>query len=569
MTTAQIPQEIQASIHQDAINRVSRFFNATTREVLNELLQNARRSGATQVNITVETNQITVADDGEGIRDAQAILSFGQTGWDGDSAMNEHPAGMGLYSLARREKVTVRSKHGSDTAWEVLLTPEHFVGKIAAPVVQMPDSEITTGTAVTFTRNLKTEYWINQQEIIREASRYYPLPVYLNRMRVEQEDFLEGAIHTEEWEGIRIGVYKDIHKKHMNFHGIVVREPILARIKSIDSIWNAQADVIDCPHLELTLPARREVVETPFMDELRKACTKAIYRAMTLEPEPVDVPRTAQIEAAGMGINLPDAAPKLQTWEPEAARDNHYNPKKTPRQYVNEETVVIDIDMTAPDQQALARATQLNGAMERLMEPNKDLQGYTWYDRLTKITDFNITVTIQGEESDLKQLRRLEIHLEDQRPDAITFTVETTDENGQHAEIVLPTDLAFENNEQDYSDDNRPLVTKESEIHVLTLVDVMVDAYFSPSEDGESDSIETQNEQHREEYERTAVKLLSSKSDALKELLTNAANRHLLYELPDGMTATVRMKKGEPIHVTLEEVEDEGEDKIENEVEEA
>ena len=38
MTTEErIPSTIQATIHQDAINRVSEFFNATTRDILREL----------------------------------------------------------------------------------------------------------------------------------------------------------------------------------------------------------------------------------------------------------------------------------------------------------------------------------------------------------------------------------------------------------------------------------------------------------------------------------------------------------------------------------------------------
>ena len=553
MTTAQIPHSIKATIHQDAINRVSGFFNASTGQILNELLQNSRRSGATQVNITLDEKSITIDDDGEGIGDAQAILSFGQSGWDQDKAKNEHPAGMGLYSLARRENVTVRSKHRNGATWEVSLTPEHFLGKATAPVVPVPNNEMTAGTTVTFSRDRKAEGWLNQKEVIQEASKYYPLPVYLDGEMVDQEDFLKDALYTDEWEGVRIGVYQDIHKKHMNFHGIVIREPGLARVKSLDSVWNAQADVIDSPHLELTLPARREVVENPFMDELRKACKKAIYQAMVHVPEHVSVPRETQIEAAEMGINIPDAAPKLQKWEPETASENHYNPKKTPWEHVDEDTLVMDINITAPDQQALARAAQLNGALGRLMEPNRELIGYTWYDRLIRAIELRITVTNEDQENDLKQLRRLEIQMEDQRPDSITLTVETTDENSNRAEIDLPTDLVFENNEEDYSDDNRPLVTKESGILVRELVDAMVDAYFAPDEDGESDTVETQKEHHKDEYERTAVKLLSSKSDALKELLTKAAGRHLLYQLTDGMTATVRMKKGEPIQVTLEE----------------
>ena len=75
--TDTLPAEIRASIHQDAIQRVSRFFNATTSGCLDELLQNSRRSGATRVDITLENNTVTIKDDGKGVHDPQALLAFG------------------------------------------------------------------------------------------------------------------------------------------------------------------------------------------------------------------------------------------------------------------------------------------------------------------------------------------------------------------------------------------------------------------------------------------------------------------------------------------------------------
>ncbi len=91
MTTTQMPNMIQANIHQDAINRVSGFFNATLEDILNELLQNARRSGATWVEIQKEPNSISVQDNGRGVKDPRALLSFGQSEWDQAHALNEHP----------------------------------------------------------------------------------------------------------------------------------------------------------------------------------------------------------------------------------------------------------------------------------------------------------------------------------------------------------------------------------------------------------------------------------------------------------------------------------------------
>ena len=71
MSTPSLPKEIRETIHEDAIQKVSRFFNATTSECLNELLQNSRRSGATRVDITLQDS--TVTDDGRGVQDPEAL----------------------------------------------------------------------------------------------------------------------------------------------------------------------------------------------------------------------------------------------------------------------------------------------------------------------------------------------------------------------------------------------------------------------------------------------------------------------------------------------------------------
>ena len=138
MSTKQMPEQIRASIHQDAINRVSEFFNATTGDIMKELLQNSRRSGASSVDVTIEEDRTTVSDNGMGIRDPEAILAFGLSAWDQRTDQSEHPAGMGLYALARRENVQVISSTGDSHAWSVNLTPDHFVGKLPAPIVELP-----------------------------------------------------------------------------------------------------------------------------------------------------------------------------------------------------------------------------------------------------------------------------------------------------------------------------------------------------------------------------------------------------------------------------------------------
>ena len=119
--------------------------------------------------------------------------------------------------------VTVRSKSGHGHAWQVNLTPDHFVGKIPAPVDRMPEDGTPPGTTVTFTSKQTSE---NIEKEVQTAAKYYPLPVRFNGHSVEQANFLQQAKYTQEWQGIRISVYNNT-KDLMNFHGIVVNHPNL------------------------------------------------------------------------------------------------------------------------------------------------------------------------------------------------------------------------------------------------------------------------------------------------------------------------------------------------------
>ena len=422
MTTPTIlPETIQASIHQDALSRLPSFFNASIKEILNELLQNSRRAGATRVDITTTPASMTIADDGQGVEDPRTLLAFGQTGWDDATTKNEHPAGMGLYTLARREKVTIRSRSRNGPAWQVRLTPDHFTGKLPAPLEELGGGGMKAGTSITFGTNRNER---NLDGEIQEAARHYPLPVHHNGARTEVSDFLQDAVHTETWEGTRIGVFLGGTAK-MNFHGVVVQAPPLPSLRDVNmNSWTVRVEVEDCPGLELTLPARKEVVRTPFLEELFAACLRAIYRAMAMSAEPVDVPREVQDKARRAGVTLPDARPRLVPWEAGVAdHERHWHQSKRRTAPVDENTLVMNAYLEAADQQTLERAATRNGVKGRLMQGNGGLEGYRWYDNLRHIREVGIIIEQDGEELDLNEMRESEEEPESSRPDGITFVL--------------------------------------------------------------------------------------------------------------------------------------------------
>ena len=126
---------IRAQVAQGAVQRVTSFYAASIASILGEVYQNARRSGARHVRVDIDAVKMTatVTDDGKGIRNPEAVLSFGRSDWEGP-VEDEHPAGMGLYSLSRRG-ATITSRTATPAGgWRAELRPEHFRGEAPATV---------------------------------------------------------------------------------------------------------------------------------------------------------------------------------------------------------------------------------------------------------------------------------------------------------------------------------------------------------------------------------------------------------------------------------------------------
>ena len=551
MNTTAIPRSIRATVHQDAISRVPGFFNATTREVLNELLQNSRRAGAARIDITSGNGVMTVTDDGQGIPDPAVVLAFGQSGWEDGTVMNEHPAGMGFYSLARRESVTVRSGPGDGTGWRVQLAPEHFVGEMEAPVEEL-SRDVPPGTSVTFSCSQQTR---SNAGDVEDAARHYPLPVYHDGKSVTQiKDFLGSTVHVEEWQGVRIGVHHQ--SKQMNFHGIVIQNPGLPQVNDMHQRWTASVDVVDCPHLELTLPARKEIIETQFMDELRRECRRAIYRAMALEPGGAEVPFAVQQDARELGVDLPEAAARLRAWEAEKGHDTgrRWERHREKGAWVDGGTVLIDNGMACGDQHALERAARLCGTLGRLMEADGRLEGYGWYDRLTRMNEVRTTITQDGRNHDLAERREREEPFPDPRPERIAFTLECVDGGGSRTTIHLPSDLTFYNDDNDdtFPGNAFPLVTQGSRISPDELAEIMMDSFFNPNDGPDADSYNTQVEEQEEQYREKALALLATREEAARENILRAVKSHAYHHVPPGMQAVIRIRPKSPVKVELE-----------------
>jgi hypothetical protein len=260
------PATIRTSVSQAAITKVTRLFNGSVADVLNELLQNARRADATRIDI--ETLDLAghptliVRDTGKGIDDPAALLALGYSGWDGEIARREDPAGMGMFSLAGN-RVEVRSfSRTVGRGWRVVI-PAH--GWDSSEPLSLEWFDIAQGTEILIDL---PEAWEPRLEAhVAQCAAHYPLPVHFNGVEMRRTDFLAGAERIELYNGVRIGIFRDrdrplVVPPRFNFHGLTVKHT-LPVVNEVDQPWRwvARIDIVDAPALQLVLPARKEMVQ--------------------------------------------------------------------------------------------------------------------------------------------------------------------------------------------------------------------------------------------------------------------------------------------------------------------
>ena len=568
---------IRARIHESAVKRVTRIYAATLADIFAETLQNSRRAGAARVRIAVSGSSrtpdagepyftVTVSDDGSGIADPAVLLSFGENGWDDALVRREDAAGFGFASLARRNCAVSSRPRSTDReiapGWRVELAPEHFLGEADASVQADEQAPYPQGTAISFRA---TEHAVAIRNAAENAARHHPLPVVFEdgtdgeaaAEELPRRAFLDGAVHAESWRGLVFGVFRNRRSGYrdpdLNFFGLT----LAVGLPTVETVhgpaWTVLADVDDCPDLELVLPARKEAVENAFLKEMRAAARLAVYRAMAADPNP----RPAfedWTRAREAGIEMAPPPPMLRPWQPSLAHvDDWRDPPRLAA--VGRDTLVMDCDPEPHEAQALWRAAERNGAAPRLFEADLRLEGYAWYDGLHRTTAIDVEVTLDGkpyalDEAPLPERTGPNVAELPPRPEALCIELVVRAADGPADALSLPTDVAFAGEAWSHVDDTLPLVAADSALQPHQLAVLLRAAFFSPSDDVEADSWETQRDRFDEEAVHLATRLLLSDDEACRQSITEAVRRELMWFVPGDRAVDIRIRRPE-VTVTL------------------
>ena len=568
---------IRARIHESAVKRVTRIYAATLADIFAETLQNSRRAGATRVRISVSAATaggtpltVTIADDGAGIADPAVLLSFGENGWDDALVRREDAAGFGFASLARRNCTVFsrpRSPNGEvSPGWRVQLTPEHFLGEAEAEVLADDETPYPCGTAISFEA---TEAAAAIKTAAENAARHYPLPVVFEdgtdgdsaAEELSRRAFLDGAVHAEQWQGLVFGIFRNRRSGYrdpdLNFFGLTLTVGLPTVETVHGATWSVLADVGDCPHLELVLPARKEAVENAFLKDMRAAARLAIYRAMAADPSP----RPAfedWTRAREAGIDLAPPPAVLRPWRPSLANVDDWRdpPKLAP---AGPDALVMDCDLDPPEAQALWRAADRNGIAPRLFEADRRLEGYAWYDAIDRVTGIVTELVLDGKSSAIDDAPLPErtgptaAELPP-RPEAVRIALAVRAADGPAPTLGLPTDLAFAGEAWSWLHDALPLVAKDSALQPHELAALLRDGFFSPSDDAGADSYETQLARFHEDALHLATRLLLSDDEACRTSIAEVVRRELFWFVPRGRAVDIRIHRPD-VTVTLADIE--------------
>ncbi len=299
-------QTIHAKVNPRLLFKANRLFTGSVNGRIIEIVQNARRAGATRVEILNRDGIVTVHDNGSGIEDFATLLDMGGSGWN-DLEASEDPAGVGIYCLSPR-RVTIRSSsqvaHIDRDCWT------------GSPVEVSLDPDPCSGTVIEF----EDEPW--SLHAVEPMAVFSGVEVYVDGVRCATEKFVTKAASHHPSLGCRIEVrnleelfswhkppgYFCVRSKKalVNFHGQVVAfdyGPV------IENNLVVLVDLTGEPTLiRHMLPARTQLMKNDATTQLCDAIQLEIYRYI-LRRGHHRLSYEQFLHARRRGIELPEATP--------------------------------------------------------------------------------------------------------------------------------------------------------------------------------------------------------------------------------------------------------------------
>jgi len=501
-------ETIQAMVNPRLLTKANRLFTGSLQGRVIEILQNARRAGATKVMIVNKDGHVTVRDNGKGIEDFAKLLDLGNSGWENALDASEDPAGVGIFCLAPRE-VTIRSNSKIVTI--------SGCGWTGAPVEVRDDLKSMPGTVLRFQDKAWTMSEVELHAVFcgmqvtvdgKDSTRLTfvsdqatTFPEFGCRIEVRESQDLNPWHHSskrENWQYANVLV---------NFHGQVVGfsyQPVSEHYLNILVHMTGEPTGV-----RLMLPARTQLVENEAFETLKQAIELEAYRYIQTRGSH-SLPYKEYLRAKELGIDLPEAKPTFTTGllagaEPEPVA------VEMPKDFPLTKCYRLDPEFENRKDTDEANA-HLLAAVGKFDEPfvpvdiRKDYDGYSWAD-LPTIRTVGVTSGKVLQESalwcgNLVCVDKLDIH------------VDTSDGRTWSAPVCMAIRPATGDCKNRWWDDE-VLVTPEARMR-LNSTDIL---YHLGGFSDEGDTWDTQEVQFQEELEQFWDRLIGPDESLRRRLV--------------------------------------------------
>ncbi|MCY4506535.1 MAG: hypothetical protein OXG35_06195, partial [Acidobacteria bacterium] len=419
-----------------------------------------------------------------------------------------------------------------DDGWRVTLTPAHWRGEGTATV---EPRTVAGGTSVTF--DLAGDERLRICSVLQTAARHYPIPVTINGYAVEQELFLGNCVATKAFPGGRVGATpgrRHARNPNYNFHGVTARGPEAEEASGYELVvhdgrtfrnpvtYNALFDIDDNQGIALVLPARQSVIEDEKTHGMVELASRFLWSTMLEQHPGIHVTAADQQRIKALGLPPPaDPPEQLEPWTAQTAEHHVYGAAVQAATPLPGGAWVMEAahDLEPPDQAVVGRALKQAGLAGTVFQPDKTLDGYDWYDRLPRIRRVTLSVVTADGATDLEEIRRAGPSWTKSKVLEVEVRLEISDGRRQ----TLETDLVFLAEDGPWEPDLH--VTGNATIDVDDLTDLIFDAWFSPSDDIEAESYETQVQAYRDHARHTALSTLESPDAADEDDLMERLRR--------------------------------------------
>ena len=452
-------ETICAKVDPRLLTKADRLFTGTVEGRIIEILQNARRAGATEVRITNKDGFVTVQDNGSGIEDFQKLLDLGGSGWDEKMEAGEDPAGVGLFSLAPR-KVSIVSGNR-----KTVIDKDGWTGK---PVEVTQNTETVNGAIVKF-RDEKP--W--DLDLVEKHAVFAGIRVIVDGKYCHSMPFCRGEAAYYENPGCRIEVAKEISNYHrawsthwyqgrvlVNFHGQVVQLDYWPG-KHRQSL-TILVDIAEQTDIRLMLPARTILVENAASVKLKEAIELEYYKYFQKQKTHALYYEEYQ-RAKELGIELPEAEPQ---YKPGLIWGECDEPVEVvmPQKFKLEDCYLCfnddcEDDMAETNAHLLAALGDLKDKPFVPVTIDSGYMGYNWT-KLPKVTKVDVS---KGKEL----LRHLINCGEIVCFDKLSITVQTSDSKTFTSDVDMAVIIEESNGRHRWVDET-VCVTKEARKHLST-----------------------------------------------------------------------------------------------------